>query len=73
MRGIVADSLGLSGSSRKTSYTVSHSSLNSFPMRRVSRVDDVILVKLQRSMLLISSLMSILKSTSVTFVIFEGS
>ena len=45
MRGILAGSLGLSETSGKTSYTVSNSSSNSFPMRGVFGVDGVPVVK----------------------------
>ena len=45
MRGIVADHLGLSESSGKTSHTVSHSFLNSFSMRAVVGVDGVSFLK----------------------------
>ena len=73
MRGIVASSLVLSKSSEKISDTIYHSFSNSFPMRRVVRVGDVSLMKLQRSMLSISSLVSISKFSSVTFVTAESS
>ena len=45
MRGIAAGSLGLCENSGETSHTVSHSSLNSFPMRGVFGVDGVSVVK----------------------------
>ena len=45
MRGIAAGSLGLCENSGETSHTVSHSSLNSFPVRGVFGVDGVSVVK----------------------------
>ena len=45
MSGVAAGSLGLSESSGNTSHTVSNSSSNSFPMRRVFGVDGVSVVK----------------------------
>ena len=65
MRGTIAGSLGLSESSGKTSHTVSNSFSSSFSMRVGAGVVDVMWVKRQRSMSLISSL--VLISRAQTF------
>ena len=69
VRGIAADSLGLSKSSGKTSYTIPHSFSNSFSMTEDAEVGDMPRVKSQRSM---SSVLTS-KISSVTFFIVEGS